>query len=352
MEAVQPAVADYFYPSGAQELAATVDRLLAKVDRAGAASALPPKAIIAPHAGYIYSGPVAARAYATLAAGRGRVRRAVVIGPAHYVWFAGVAAPSSTAFQMPLGALPVDRRAIEALRGLPWVGIADAPHVREHALEVQLPFLQRVLGEVEIVPLLVGDARWRLTKRGEAFRARVVAYADDFVIVSRGQAAEALTWTKAAMTKLRLTLNEVKTSLKDARQERFDFLGYSFGPHRYKANGQWYLGASPSKKSVQRLKTKVGNLLVPGNNEPWSEVRDTLNRSLLGWSNYFSPGTRRSALRGVDRYVYERVRDFLARRHKVAGRGTKRFSCEVVYGERGLLRLERLPLTAPSCASR
>ncbi len=192
---------------------------------------------------------------------------------------------------------------------------------------------------------------WRLTKRGDAFRAHVVAYADDFVILSRGRAAEAVTWTKAVMMKLGLTLNEAKTSLKDARQERFDFLGYSFGPHRYKANGQWYLGASPSKKSVQRLKTKVGNLLVPGNHEPWAEVRDTLNKSLLGWSNYFSYGTRRSVFRGVDRYVYERVRDFLARRHKVAGRGTKRFSCEIVYGERGLLRLERLPSTAPSCAS-
>jgi len=193
---------------------------------------------------------------------------------------------------------------------------------------------------------------WRLSGRGEAFRAHVISYADDFVILSRGRAAEALTWTKAAMTKLRLTLNEAKTSLKNARQERFDFLGYSFGPHYYKANGQWYLGASPSKKSVQRLKTKVGDLLVPGNNDPWEEVRDTLNRSLRGWSNYFSYGTRRSAFRGVDRYVYERVRDFLARRHKVAGRGTRRFSCEVVYGELGLLRLERLPLTASPWALR
>src|SRR6266850_4345731 len=191
---------------------------------------------------------------------------------------------------------------------------------------------------------------WRLTARGEAFRAHVVSYADDFVILSRGCAAEALAWTKAVMTRLGLTLNEAKTSLRDARQERFDFLGYSFGPHRYKANGRWYLSASPSKKSVQRLKTKVGNLLVPGNNDPWPEVRDTLNTSLLGWSNYFCHGTRRSAFRGVDRYVYERVRDFLARRHKVAGRGTHRFSCDVVYGERGLLRLERLPLTAPLCA--
>jgi RNA-directed DNA polymerase len=83
-----------------------------------------------------------------------------------------------------------------------------------------------------------------------------------------------------------------------------------------------------------------------------TDGRDMLNRSLRGWSNYFSYGTRRSAFRGVDRYVYERVRDFLARRHKVAGRGTRRFSCEVVYGELGLLRLERLPLTASPCALR
>jgi len=193
---------------------------------------------------------------------------------------------------------------------------------------------------------------WRLTGRGEAFRAHVVSYADDFVILSRGCAAEALAWTKAVMTRLGLTLNEAKTSLRDARQERFTFLGYSFGPHWYKANGQWYLGTSPSKKSVQRLKTTVGNLLVPGNNAPWQEVRDTLNRSLRGWSNYFCYGTRRSACRSVDRYTYERVRDFLARRHKVAGRGTRRFSCDAVYGELGLLRLERLPLAAASCALR
>ena len=154
------------------------------------------------------------------------------------------------------------------------------------------------------------------------------------------------------MTRLGLTLSEAKTSLKNARQERFDFLGYSFGPHRYKANGSWYLSASPSKKSMQRFKTKVGNLLVPGNHDPCLEVRDMLNKSLLGWSNYFCLGTRRSAFRSVDRYVYGRVRDFLARRHKVAGRGTHRFSCDVVYGELGLLRLERLPLTVPLCASR
>jgi RNA-directed DNA polymerase len=185
---------------------------------------------------------------------------------------------------------------------------------------------------------------WRLSGCREAFRAHVVAYADDFVIVSRGCAAEALAWTKAVMTKLGLTINEAKTSLKNARQERSDFLGYSFGPHYpYRWNGQWYVGASPSKKSMQRLKARVRALLVPGNNEPWQDVRDTLNRTLRGWSNYFCYGTRRPAFRGVDHYVYERVRDFLARRHKVAGRGTRQFSFEIVYGELGLLRLECLP---------
>ena len=87
---------------------------------------------------------------------------------------------------------------------------------------------------------------WRLSGCGEAFRGHVVTYADDFVILSRGRASEALAWTKAVMTRLGLTLNEEKTSLKNARQERFDFLGYSFGPHHFGANGKWYLGASPS----------------------------------------------------------------------------------------------------------
>jgi Reverse transcriptase (RNA-dependent DNA polymerase) len=106
---------------------------------------------------------------------------------------------------------------------------------------------------------------WRLSGRGEVLRAHVVSYADDFVILSRGHAEEALTWTKAVMTKLGLTLNEAKTSVKDARRESFDFLGYTLGPRHVPNGGRWYLGASPSKKSVQRIKTKVSDLLTPGN---------------------------------------------------------------------------------------
>jgi RNA-directed DNA polymerase len=193
---------------------------------------------------------------------------------------------------------------------------------------------------------------WRLTGCGDRFHAHIVSYADDFVILSRGRAAEALAWTKAVMTKLGLTINEAKTSLRNARQERFDFLGYSFGAHRFESNGNWYLGASPSKKSVQRFKTRIGDLLVPSNIDPWQEVRDKLNRSLRGWSNYFGYGSRSRAYRSVDQYVFERTRRFLARRHKVQGRGNRRFTFDVIHRELGVLCLQRLPRAAPSRALR
>ena len=128
------------------------------------------------------------------------------------------------------------------------------------------------------------------------------------------------------MTKLGLTLNEAKASLNDARKERFEFLGYSFGPHYpYKSKVRMCLGASPSKKSVQRLRTKVGELLVQSNTAPWPDVRDPLNRILRGWSNNFCYGARAAAYRSAAHSVRERVRDFLARRHKLAGRGNRRF---------------------------
>jgi RNA-directed DNA polymerase len=193
---------------------------------------------------------------------------------------------------------------------------------------------------------------WRLTERGEAFRAYIVSYADDFVILSRGHAAEALAWTAVVMTKLGLALNEAKTSLKDARKESFSFLGYTFGPHRYRKDGHWYLGASPSKKSVQRIKATIGELLLPRQTGPWPQVRDRLNSVLRGWSAYFGYGTRLQAYRAVDQYVYDRVKHFLVRRHKVRNTGTRQFSRERVHGDFGVLRLLRVHLGPPPCASR
>ena len=191
---------------------------------------------------------------------------------------------------------------------------------------------------------------WRLSGRGEVLRAHVVSYADDFVILSRGHAEEALTWTKAVMTKLGLTLNEAKTSVKDARRESFDFLGYTLGPRHFPNGGRWYLGASPSKKSVQRIKTKVSDLLTPGNKSAWPKVQVRLNRLLSGWSAYFSHGALASVYRAVDEHVYDRVRNFLRKRHKAPGRGTKRFSREHVYEELGVLRLYRVRHVSPPCA--
>src|SRR2546425_6887036 len=189
---------------------------------------------------------------------------------------------------------------------------------------------------------------WRITGRRERFQAYVVSYADDFVILSREHAVEARDWTRKVMTRLGLTLNEAKTSIKQARRERFDFLGYTFGPHRYKKDGHWYLGASPSKKVVARIKEKVGNHLVRGNTGTWEEVRDRLNQMLRGWSAYFSYGTRTAAYRAVDNYVYNSVRHFLRRRHKVPSRGTRRFSDEVVFGTLGVLRLRDVQLNPRS----
>ena len=193
---------------------------------------------------------------------------------------------------------------------------------------------------------------WRLSGQGHRLRAEIVNYADDFVILSRGHAREALAWTRQVMGRLGLTLNEAKTSVREARQESFDFLGYSFGPHWFRKDGHWYLGASPSKRSVSRLKAKVRGVLGPGNHAPWPEVRDQLNSMLRGWSHDFDHGTRMPAYRAVDNAVYEAVRHFLVRRHKVSSRGTRRFPDRVVFGELGVIRLRRVHLGPPPCALR
>ena len=192
---------------------------------------------------------------------------------------------------------------------------------------------------------------WRERGMGTEFRAHIVNYADDFVILSRGNAVQALTWTRGVMAQIGLTLNESKTRLCDGRTEHFDFLGYTFGPERFRKDGHQYLAAKPSKKAVQRLKGRVREVLDHGIISPWPEVRDRLNRVLRGWSAYFSHGTRTMAYRAIDNYVQTAVRNFLQRRHKVPGRGTRRFSDAVIYGDRGVLRLRWVQLGRPAGAN-
>lgn len=150
----QAAVAGLFYPADARVLAGTVHDLMAGATRSGA----PPKALIAPHAGYVYSGPIAASAYGTLGDARGLIERVVLIGPSHRVPFRGLALTRASAFATPLGDVPLDVETAGRIFAMPQVIVLDEAHAREHSLEVHLPFLVTVLGDFQLLPLVVGDA--------------------------------------------------------------------------------------------------------------------------------------------------------------------------------------------------
>jgi hypothetical protein len=158
MATVRPAaVAGLFYPGERQTLAAEVETLLATAGEPQPRLGFP-KVLVVPHAGYVYSGAIAARAYDELTPARGIVRRVVLLGPVHRVPLRGLAVPSAEAFATPLGAVPVDQAALAALRDLPQVVRSDPAHALEHALEVQLPFLQKQLGDFSVLPFAVGMA--------------------------------------------------------------------------------------------------------------------------------------------------------------------------------------------------
>ena len=148
------AVAGVFYPASADVLVRDVQLML---DEAGAdiEPVFCPKALIVPHAGYVYSGPVAAAAYAR-SSGLRQVRRVILLGPTHHVPIDGLALPESALFSTPLGTVPVDQEAVARLLGLPQVFRSEAAHAREHAIEVQLPFLQCLLEDFSLIPLAVG----------------------------------------------------------------------------------------------------------------------------------------------------------------------------------------------------
>jgi len=152
------AVAGLFYPEAPSALAADVRAHVAAAETRASTPGVGPKAIIVPHAGYIYSGAIAGHGYARLAAVRGAVRRVVLLGPAHRAFVRGLALPSVRAFATPLGEVLLDAEAIALALTLPQVVCDDAAHAHEHSLEVQLPFLQRTLEDFRIVPFAVGDA--------------------------------------------------------------------------------------------------------------------------------------------------------------------------------------------------
>lgn len=149
-----PAVAGQFYPAARGTLQAMVDAFLADA----ASNGEPCRALIAPHAGYIYSGPIAAAAYASLAPRREQIRRVVLLGPAHRAPVRGLAASSASAWATPLGNVPLDEAAVQELVALPQVRFDDQAHAAEHSLEVHLPFLQTALADFTLVPLVVGEA--------------------------------------------------------------------------------------------------------------------------------------------------------------------------------------------------
>lgn len=177
---------------------------------------------------------------------------------------------------------------------------------------------------------------WRERSMDRHLKAKVVSYADDFVILCRGTAAEALAITHRWMRALKLTVNEKKTRVCDATQTPFDFLGYTFGPTVHRPTGRTYLAAQPSRKATARLRERVRTILCPGNQAPWPEVVRQVNRVVSGWQRYFSYGTVSRAYWGVDQFLLQRARRFLARRHKHPRRGTQRFTADRIFGDEGL----------------
>ena len=198
-----------------------------------------------------------------------------------------------------------------------------------------------------ISPLLANVYIHRLLKAWKKYglerhlRARIINYADDLVILCRDRfgAETALKSLRWIVERLGLRLNEQKTHLRNAREEQFDFLGYTFGPMVSRRSGVRYLGVMPSKKRVKRFRQSLRLVLHPGNQSRAEEVVAQVNRRLVGWANYFCVGTLSGAYRAVEHYTCMLLRRFLVRRHKVSGRGTRCFSDQWLRAELGLVQL-------------
>jgi group II intron reverse transcriptase/maturase len=184
---------------------------------------------------------------------------------------------------------------------------------------------------------------WKLLGHERRLRAKIVNYADDFVICCRGTADKAMSIMQEMMERLKLTVNVEKTRLCRLPRETFDFLGYTFGRLWSQRLGKAYLGLQPSQKSLRRLRES----LHEETSRKWQwkspqELAQTLNRKLAGWANYFCVGTVHQAWGSVDHYVFQRVRQWWCIKHKVRNRRDARFSVNYLYQTAGVIRLRDL----------
>ncbi len=181
---------------------------------------------------------------------------------------------------------------------------------------------------------------WKTLGLEACFQARIVNFADDFVICCRGTGKTAMEAVRVMMDRLKLTVNEEKTQRCRIPQEHFDFLGYTFGRCYSSQTGRIYIGTRPSKKSIKKVcrtlseATRRRRLLIDS-----KEQVEALNRVLIGWANYFSLGPVSKAYRAVDRHATERLRRWLCKKHKLPGQGSARFPDEHLYDVLGLQRL-------------
>lgn len=183
---------------------------------------------------------------------------------------------------------------------------------------------------------------WEQRGNEQKFQARVVNYADDFVVLCRGTARQALSEARGILSRIGLTLNEAKTRTCHAWQDPFDFLGYTFGRCYAPTTGKPYLGVRPSPTRLARLREKIRELTRPATlRQSAEELIGALNRVLRGWAQYFSYGTLSKAYRAVDAHVVQRVRHWLVRKHKTPTRGTRRYTEEWMHRTYSLLPLRR-----------
>jgi RNA-directed DNA polymerase len=189
---------------------------------------------------------------------------------------------------------------------------------------------------------------WKKLGHEKRLKAYIVNYADDLVICCRGRAEQALVTMREMMTKLKLTVNETKTRVCKLPEEKFDFLGYSFGRCYSTKTGRAYLGTIPSKKRVQRICEAISETTQRKYlQQTAGELVEALNRRINGWANYFCLGPVSKAYQAVERHSRRRLRQWLCAKHKQQGAGTKRYSDELLHAKFGLVRLTHRTASFP-----